>query len=110
MKKSQMTALGLSVLMAASLAGSAFAGPLGKSVNCREYRQDSRIMQGVRSGSLTRPEANKLVKGQYQINRYERIARADGRISPQEFRKLQAMQQRQNIAIYNQKHDNQYRY
>lgn len=110
MKKLQMAALGLSALMLVSLGGSAFAGPLGKNVNCREHRQDSRIMRGIYNGSLTRQEAFQLSKGQNKIERYERIARSDGRLSPREFAKLQSMQNRQNVAIYRQKHDNQFRY
>lgn len=110
MKKSRFLALGLSVLMVGALAGSAMAAPRGKVVNNRQCNQTHRIQEGFRSGSLTRPEAYRLSKNQMKINRYERIAKADGRITPSEFRKLDRMQDRQNAAIFTQKHDRQYRY
>ncbi len=109
MKSLRIAALGLSALMMVSLAGSAFAGPFGKVTNHREYRQEHRIHQGVRSGQLTRQEAFKLAKGQRQIDRYEHVARADGKITPKEFHRLDNMQDRQNRAIFRQKHDGQSR-
>lgn len=110
MKKSRFLALGLSVLMVGALASSAMAAPRGKVVNHRQCNQVNRIQQGVRNGSLTRPEAYRLSQNQMKINRYERIAKADGRITPNEFRKLDRMQDRQNAAIYAQKNDRQFRY
>lgn len=110
MKSMKIAALGLSALMIVTMAGSAFAGPLGKVTNHRQCRQESRINQGVRTGQLTRQETFKLAQNQRKINRYEQIARADGRISPKEFRKLDNMQDRQNRVIFQQKHDRQFRY
>lgn len=107
MKKSRFLALGLSVLMVGALAGSAFAAPRGQVVNKRQCNQMNRIHQGVRSGDLNRREAYRLSQNQWEINRVERIARADGRITPKEFRKLDHLQDRQNKAIYKQKNDRQ---
>jgi hypothetical protein len=110
MKKSRILALGLSVLMVGAMTGSALAAPRGKILNQRQCNQAQRIQQGLRSGQLTRPEAYKLTQNQMKINRYERIARADGRITPLEYKKLSTMQNRQNTAIYKEKNDRQNRY
>ncbi len=110
MKNTRVLALSLSVLVGFGLIGSAFAGERGKIVNNRQVRQEKRIEQGVRSGQLTRKEAFHLQQSQRRIDRYEKIARADGRINPQEARKLDRMQDRQNKVIYNQKHDKQERH
>ena len=44
----------------------------------RDARQDQRIQNGARDGSLTHGEANRLERGQDRINRYEARARSDG--------------------------------
>jgi hypothetical protein len=110
MKTVRVLALGLSAMMVLSMAGSAFAAERGHVVNHREFHQDHRIKQGVRSGELTRKEAWKLSRNEHRINRYEKIARADGHISPKEFHKMERMQNRESHAIYKQKHDRQDRH
>lgn len=107
MKKSRFLAMGLSVLMVGALAGSAFAAPRNRVVNNRQFTQMERIQQGFYSGRLTRPEAYRLSKNQAKINQYKRIAYADGRLSPNEYRKLDRLQDRQNAVIFQQKHDRQ---
>jgi hypothetical protein len=107
MKTIRVLALGLSAMMVLSLAGSAFAGERGRVVNHRQTRQSNRIEQGIHSGELTRKEAKNLAQGEHRINRYEKVARADGHISPKEFHKLEQMQDHESKAIYKQKHDNQ---
>lgn len=109
MNNGRILALGLSVVIGLSLAGSAFAGERGHVVNHRQWRQDHRIDQGIRSGELTRKEAKNLAQGERHINQYEKTARSDGHISPKEFHKLERMQDRESRAIYNQKHDGQER-
>jgi hypothetical protein len=110
MKTNKLFAAGLSLLLLGSVAGAAFAGPYGHRVNERQERQADRIHQGIRSGELTRPEAHRLMQNEHQINRYERVARADGRISPKEHRRLERMQNHESHAIYHQKHDRQERH
>lgn len=107
MKQSRFLALGLSVLMIGALAGSAFAAPPNRVLNKRQAHQMERIHQGFHSGRLTRPEAYRLSKNQAKIDHYKRIAYADGRLSPNEYRKLDRMQDRQSAAILKQKHDRQ---
>jgi hypothetical protein len=110
MNKQQVLALGLSVLSITALAGPAMAGHRGHEVNQRQERQMDRIQQGERSGELTKGEAHRMMKNERRINNFERTARADGKIGPGEFRKLERMQNRESNAIYKQKHDGQERH
>ena len=87
--------LGLSVV---SMAG----------INRREYREQQRINQGIRSGELTRREAARLEAGMARIRTDERFARmSGGGISPRERARLEREMNRESRAIYRQKHDGQ---
>jgi hypothetical protein len=78
------------------------------NVNQREYSQRNRIRQGIRSGELTRVEANRLINQQSRIESYELRSRLDdGRLDRQERRNLDRMLDRSNRNIYSQKHDRQ---
>lgn len=83
------------------------AGPRG--INKREYREQQRINQGIRSGELTRHEAARLQAGLARIRIHERFARADGNITPRERARLERELSRESRAIYRQKHDAQER-
>lgn len=110
MKSSRVLALSLSALMLGLLAAPSFAGVRGQMVNRRQDNQWERIQYGIRSGELTKQEAAKLRQNQQAIQHYERVARADGHITPQEARKIDQMQDRQNKAIFREEHDRQNRY
>ena len=132
MKKQKILALGLSMLTLASLAGPALAAPKWWNNNVNNNynnnwnnngwnnnrwnnannncNQNYRIQQGFRNGNLTRGEANRLFQGERRMDRAERIARADGRISPWEARQLNQMQFQQNRAYNREMYDRQYRY
>ena len=86
--------LGLSVVC--------FAG-----VNGRQYREQHRIREGIRSGELTRREAGRLEAEQARIRVDERFARRDGYISPRERARLDRDLDRASRDIYRQKHDGQ---
>ncbi len=73
----------------------------------REVRQQGRIAQGVQSGELNRHEAKKLHRGQKRVDHAQRSAAQDGEVSLEERRKINQMQNRQNVRIYQQKHDDQ---
>ncbi|HEX5083317.1 MAG TPA: hypothetical protein VFY40_14830 [Blastocatellia bacterium] len=78
------------------------------NVNLREYSQRNRIRNGIRSGELTRWEANRLINQQRRIESYELRSRLDdGRLDRQERRRLDQMLDRSNRDIYRQKHDRQ---
>ena len=71
----------------------------------RDARQDQRIQNGVRDGSLTHGEANRLEHGQDRINRYEARARSDGVVTPGERSRIDGMQNRESRQIYADRHN-----
>ena len=85
---------------AVSMAGS-------RGINGREYREQQRINQGIRSGELTRREARRLEAGLAKIKIDERFARSDGNLSPRERARLNRELNHESRGIYRQKHDGQ---
>jgi hypothetical protein len=79
------------------------------SVDRREHRQQRRIHQGVKSGSLTRREAARMEAQQARTRRMERRAKADGTVTAKERARLQHRGNRTSRRIYRQKHDAQKR-
>jgi hypothetical protein len=71
----------------------------------RDARQDQRIQNGVRDGSLTNGEANRLERGENRIDRAEGHARADGVVTPGERNHIDNMQNRESQRIYNDRHN-----
>jgi hypothetical protein len=79
-------------------------------INNREYREQQRINQGVRSGELTRREAVRLEEGMAKIRTDERFdRRSGGGINRRERAQLNRELNRESRAIYHQKHDGQER-
>lgn len=79
-----------------------------RNINQRESRQQRRIYQGVRSGSLNRREAYRLERQQVNLRRTEaRDRRSGGGLSWRERRNLQRRENRSSRSIYRQKHDRQ---
>lgn len=87
----------------------AFAGDHTPRLDKREHHQAHRIVNGVRSGELTRPETRRLVNGQQHLRRVERHAKADGDVTARERARLEVAADRQSARIYRQKHDGQER-
>lgn len=85
----------------------AASAPTMPRVDQREVNQDKRIQQGVASGQLNAKETYRLEKEQAVINKAEANAKADGKVTKQERRKLHHMQDRASKDIHNQKHDAQ---
>jgi hypothetical protein len=75
----------------------------------RNVNQQQRIVQGIQSGQLTNREAGKLERGQARVNRAEARAGADGKVGPNEQRRIQKAENRQSKRIYREKHDAQKR-
>ncbi len=76
----------------------------------RQVKQQARIVQGVKSGELTKAEAARLEAQHLAVQREIRQARADdGVIGPAERAKIERKQDRLNRRIYRQKHDGQSR-
>ena len=74
-------------------------------IDKREKRQQKRINQGVKSGALTKGEAARLEKQQAKIKNDEAAAKADGKVTPQERRKLTREQNAASRKIYRKKHN-----
>lgn len=68
-----------------------------------------RIVQGHRSGELTRGETHHLVRQQQHINRVEKMARRDGHITPYERHKIHKLKKHQNREVYRFKHNRRHR-
>lgn len=69
----------------------------------RQVRQGARIHQGVKSGELTRGEANRARSQQRHINRMENRMEANG-MTPKEAIRLEQAQDRASMNIYKMKH------
>ena len=90
-------------LMALGIASA--AGPYD-----RQWNQQSRIGQGVRSGSLTRGETAYLERREAALHREIRRDRIDGgRLTARERVKIDRQQDRLSNRIYGLKHNNRYR-
>lgn len=74
-------------------------------VDKRQARQAGRIVDGAKSGELTRREARSLVRGQKRIRRMKRRAAEDGEITDEERRRIRRAQRRQSADIYRKKHN-----
>jgi hypothetical protein len=105
-KKVSVAAMALAVC-GAMFAGSVSAGTPG--LDKRQQAQKERIKQGVKSGELTRKETKRLVRGQVELRRDERAAKADGEVTAAERIELQREANQQSRKIYRQKHDEQTR-
>jgi hypothetical protein len=95
------------LITAAPLAASAHPGT--PRADQREKNQAGRVVQGVKSGELTKHETKKLVKGQVHVRRVERRAKADGVVTAKERAHVEHAQDVQSKKIYRQKHDAQAR-
>jgi|SRR5215216_2450204 len=76
-------------------------------INRRERNERGRIVQGIRSGELTRREAARLRSEQFGIRSYEARAKSDGSLTRSERYRLDRMMDRASRDIYRQKHDRQ---
>jgi hypothetical protein len=85
----------------------AAAAPQTPRVDKREVRQDARIQNGVASGQLNAKETFRLEKEQALINKAEAHAKADGKVTKAERRRLAKLQNKASHDIHKQKHDAQ---
>ncbi len=100
------------LLVGVTLTQSACAShrPYRANINARQYEQHERINEGVRSGQLSREEAQTLRGEQRAINREERYYRADGVLTPAERRELQRELDEASQNIHEEKHDREVRW
>ena len=106
MTSNQIKQAALGGMIAALLSGGAFAQNTANDVQ-RNVNQQQRIESGLKDGSLNTREAARLEKGEARIERMEANATRDGKISPDEQRRISAAQNRESQAIYNERHDAQ---
>jgi len=104
MKKIQKAMLILSF----ALPFSAFAQTATPNIDQRQANQEARIQQGTQSGSLTQREAARLERGQQRVDRMEDRAKADGKVTQQERKRIQTVENHQNRDIRREKHDRQH--
>jgi Skp family chaperone for outer membrane proteins len=78
-------------------------------VNERQANQTARIQEGVKSGELTRPEAQELRGERRDINGLEQAYKSDGTLSQDERQTLHQELNQQSKEIYEEKHDDQTR-
>ncbi len=103
---SKKTVLALASLGAILLTVPAFAADPGMpGVEKRRQIQQERIGQGVSSGQLTPRETMNLERQQAGIERAERRAGADGKITPGERARLHRRQDRASRNIFRKKHN-----
>lgn len=76
-------------------------------VTKRQENQQTRIDNGVQNGSLTKPEAARLERGQAHVANVKERAASDGHVGAVEKARLQNTQDRQSARIAQQKHDAQ---
>lgn len=76
-------------------------------IDQRQANQQKRIDEGVKSGSLTTREAERLQKGQARVDKMEHKATADGAIDKKEARRIERAQDKQSRKISREKHDRQ---
>lgn len=69
------------------------------------FNQHKRIEQGVKSGQLTKEEAQELKEEQKNIKEMKDKAKADGVVTKEEKEKIRAARKAANENIYQEKHD-----
>jgi len=87
----------------------ALARPYSNTINQRQYRQQSRIYQGVASGQITPWECRLLQREQARIRAAEARMKADGRFSKRERARLQHRLNLTSRQIYRAKHNGRVR-
>ena len=102
MQRIVSTLLSITFVLALGITVSAQQTP---GVDRREHRQQRRIHQGVKSGSLSRREAARMERQQARTRRLEAKAKADGKVTRRERARLQHRENRTSRRIYRQKHD-----
>jgi hypothetical protein len=100
MKESKFFTGALSALVLVSIAGSAMA------MNQWQRKDNHRINQGIRNGTINPGEAHNLRRREYEINRYAQHAhRTGGHIGFGERMKIDRMKASERAAIFHDKHD-----
>ena len=98
------------ILAVTAAAATLCAAPaFADNLDATQYRQQERIAEGRRNGSLTRHELFELEREQAQIRGLIQRARADGRVDPYERREIERAQDAASRRIFAEKHDSESR-
>ncbi|MGZ3239166.1 MAG: hypothetical protein ACXWJK_02100 [Burkholderiaceae bacterium] len=95
----------LASILLSTFAVSAFAQTNTPRIDQRQENQQQRIDNGVKSGALTAKETNNLDKREAKLEADKQAAKADGKVTPKERRKLKREENRDSKAIYKKKHN-----
>ena len=71
----------------------------------RQFKQQARIHQGVKSGELTPVEKRRLQRQQLRIQHDKRVAKSDGVVTRSERARIAREQNRASKRIYRMKHN-----
>lgn len=74
----------------------------------RQAEQQKRIDQGVASGQLNEKEAARLKARESKLEADKQAAKADGKVTKEERKKLHREADRDSRAIHREKHDRQH--
>jgi hypothetical protein len=99
--------LATATLLGTLLTGAGFAQATGQSIQNRKYDQQGRIIQGDRSGQLTRGETRNLESRERSVNREEHaMRRADGgHLTGHDKAALTRRQNNISRSVYKDKHN-----
>lgn len=101
------TAKLIPVLLATLLAAPVFAQNTNTpKIDQRQENQQNRIANGIKSGELTAKETQNLEKRETRIEADKQAAKADGKVTAAERRKLKREENKASRAIYRKKHNN----
>jgi methionine-rich copper-binding protein CopC len=99
----------ISVSLIAMFAFTTFAQDATPKVHHRQNKQQRRIANGIKDGSLNSREAARLERQEAKIQKDKHEAKSDGTVTKEERQQLRKEQNKTSRHIYKQKHDAQHR-
>jgi tellurite resistance protein len=85
----------------------AYADNSTPALDKREANQKMRIEQGEKSGALTPKESEKLERNEAKLEKHEAVAKADGKVTPAERKRLNKEANKNSKKIHKKKHNAQ---
>ena len=95
----------IAAVLATAFAAPVFAQTATPKIDQRQENQQNRITNGVKSGELSAKETQNLEKREIKIEGDKQAAKADGKVTAAERRKLTREQNRASRAIHHKKHN-----
>ena len=92
-------------IISAAIILPAQAGTHDRGVNKRQHHQHARIANGVKSGELSKDEAQNLRADQKSLRQKERAYKADGQLTKEERIDMRKDVHANSKEIYSEKHD-----